>query len=96
MPTKVGTKGQMVISKEVRDRLGVRPGWFAVQRLVDDHMEVYFLPPEHNRSLKGILAEYIIDLPSDVGWTQLKEEAWKRAAEEREAMWVSPNAARWH
>jgi hypothetical protein len=26
-----------------------------VQRLVDDHVEIYFVPPEHNRSLLGIL-----------------------------------------
>ena len=35
MSYKVGAKGQVVISKELRDRLGVKPGWTVVQRLVD-------------------------------------------------------------
>lgn len=56
--TKVGTKYQMVIDREVREELGVRPGWVAVQAVVGDHLEVRFLPPEHNRSLAGSLGEY--------------------------------------
>ena len=39
----VGPKGQIVIAKEIRERLGVAPGWLTIQRLVDDHVEVYFL-----------------------------------------------------
>lgn len=39
--------------------MGVESGWLAFQRLVDDHMEVYFLPPEHKKSLKGSLAQHI-------------------------------------
>lgn len=59
MMYKVGPKGQIVIEKEIRDRLGVQPGWRAVQRLSDDHVEIYFLPPEHNRSLAGSLRAHI-------------------------------------
>ena len=58
MPYVVGPKGQIVIAKEIRDKRGVQPGWLAVQQLVDGHVEVYFLPPEQNRSLKGSLARY--------------------------------------
>ena len=53
----VGPKGQVVIAKEIRDRLGVEPGWLALQRVVGDHVEVHFLPPEHRKSLKGSLAD---------------------------------------
>ena len=42
----------MVINKEIRKKLGIEPGWLALQRIVDDHVEIYFLPPEHNRSLR--------------------------------------------
>jgi len=42
---RVGPKGQVVISKEIRDRLGIGPGWLALQRLVDDHVELFFVPP---------------------------------------------------
>ena len=58
MLNKVGSKGQVVIEKKLRDRLGFGPGWVTVQRLTDDLIEMYFLPPEHNRSLKGSLAKY--------------------------------------
>ncbi len=71
----------MVISKEIRDQLGVRPGWLALQRLVGDHVELYFVPPEHNRSLKGSLAA-CIKRPVAPGeeWDRGREEAWKEAA----------------
>ena len=32
----VGAEGQVVIAREIRERLGVKPGWVAVQRLVGD------------------------------------------------------------
>ena len=44
----VGPKGQVVIAKDIRQQLGVKPGWQTLQRLVDDHLEVYFIPPEHS------------------------------------------------
>lgn len=56
--TKVGTKYQVVIERGVRRKLGVRPGWVAVQTVVGDHLEVRFLPPEHERSLAGRLGRY--------------------------------------
>jgi AbrB family looped-hinge helix DNA binding protein len=53
---RVGPKGQVVISKPTRERLGIEAGWEAVERVVDDHVEIRFLPPPHDRSLKGSLA----------------------------------------
>lgn len=55
----VGPKGQVVIAKEIRDQLGIGPGWRAVQRLVGDRVELSFLPPRHTRSLRGALASRI-------------------------------------
>lgn len=79
----VGPKGQIVISKEIRDRLGVERGWVALQRLSGDHLEVYFVPPEHGRSLKGSLAPYVkAQIP--VGeWGHARQEAWDQAARDR-------------
>ncbi len=51
----MGPKGQIVITKEIRDRLGIGPGWLAIERVVDDHVEIYFVPPKHRRSLLGVL-----------------------------------------
>jgi bifunctional DNA-binding transcriptional regulator/antitoxin component of YhaV-PrlF toxin-antitoxin module len=55
----VGPKGQIVIAKELRDQLGVSPGWTAIQRVTGDHLEVFFMPPSHRRSLKGTLSDQI-------------------------------------
>jgi AbrB family looped-hinge helix DNA binding protein len=80
----VGPKGQVVIAKEIRKRLGVEPGWMALQRLVDDHVELYFLPPEHRRSLKGSLSEYVrVHIAAGEEWDRVRNLAWVRAAEER-------------
>jgi len=87
----VGPKGQIVIAKELRERLGVEPGWMALQRVEDDHLVVYFLPPEHSRSLAGALAPYIDDSvkASLAGkeWHEISEAAWEAAARD----WAARN-----
>lgn len=84
MAYAVGPKGQIVIAKEIRERLGVGPGWVAIQSVVDDHLEVYFVPPEHRRSLKGVLADHV-KTPSKVldDWHEIKAMAWRNAARDR-------------
>lgn len=79
----IGAKGQVVVSKEIRDRLGVQQGWATVQRLVDDHVEIYFLPPDHRRSLKGALAPYIRSkVARGEAWDEARNRAWKASAKE--------------
>lgn len=87
MGHKVGPKGQVVIEKEIRDGLGVKPGWIALQQRVDDHVEIRFIPPEHNRSLAGILAPHIkrqfptteeLREARDRAWTQHVEDEWRK------------------
>lgn len=83
MSSTVGTKGQIVISKDIREQLGIQPGWMALQRVVDDHVEIYFVPPEHNLSLKGSLAKHTsIRVPTGEDWSEAREIAWADSAEE--------------
>lgn len=84
MTLVVGTKGQIVISKEIRDKMGVKPGWVALERLVGDHVEVYFVPPEHNRSLKGALLPHIRkNIAPGKEWDNARNRAWDKAARKK-------------
>jgi len=85
MEYRVGAKGQVVIAKEIRERLGIQPNWRAIQRLVGDHVEIHFLPPPHRRSLKGVLAQEIRrSVPPGASWEQARETAWAEAVREAE------------
>lgn len=84
MGNKVGPKGQVVISKSTRDRLGIAPGWEALEQVVDDHVELYFVPPPHERSLKGTLAEHVRKRVRPSEWTKARDAAWSRAAREKD------------
>jgi bifunctional DNA-binding transcriptional regulator/antitoxin component of YhaV-PrlF toxin-antitoxin module len=88
MANVVGRKGQVVIEKEIRDRLGVGPGWKATQRVVDDHVELRFIPPTHNRSLAGCLKDLIDPSklePTDEEIDQAIEAGFAETAREEEA-----------
>lgn len=80
--TVVGTKYQVVIEREARRKLGIRPGWVAVQAVVGDHLELRFLPPEHDRSLAGNLREYAAGAVGDpedaerAAWEAHVDEDW--------------------
>ena len=66
----------MVIEKEIRDRLGVKPGWQAVQLLVDNQVRIYFIPPEHKRSLRGAAKPFIRGVPPpEEEWDDLVAKA---------------------
>lgn len=82
MSNRVGAKGQVVISKPTRDRLGIEPGFEALERVVDDHVELYFVPPPHQRSLKGVLAAQLRRNPR-LELSAAREKAWARAAKAR-------------
>ena len=76
MGNKVGAKGNIVIEKEIRDQLGVQPGWETIQLLRDGHVEVHFLPPMRPGASAGILQ------PSgDVPWLR-DEEALREAIDQ--------------
>jgi AbrB family looped-hinge helix DNA binding protein len=82
MANRVGPKGQVVIEKEIRQKLGIEPGSLAIQRLVDDHVEIYFLPPRHNRSLLGAARPYVRRWPEPEELDDT-ESAWAEAVREK-------------
>ncbi|TAK20721.1 MAG: AbrB family transcriptional regulator [Chloroflexota bacterium] len=71
--SNVTTRGQITIDQTARKALNVQPGTQAVQIVVGDHLEVYFLPPRHRRSLFGVLATKID--PDTYDWDAIREAA---------------------
>ena len=87
MSTVVGTKGQVVIDKAIRDQLGISSGWRAYQTLGEGYVKIYFLPPPHSRSLLGVLREHITpdaaERLTQMSWADIEDEGWKGIVEER-------------
>ena len=73
MDNKVGNKGQIVLDRKIRQKLGVEPGWRVQQTWVEDHIEIRLLPPDHNRSLAGALNAY--SKPSSLEWDDAISES---------------------
>jgi len=67
--TEVGVNGEVVIDPAIRERLGVQPGYRAVQIISGSHVELHFVPPRHNRSLLGAAKPFIRRTP-------VPEEQW--------------------
>ncbi len=51
------TKGQVVIPKKEREKLGIKPGSKVMVKAVDDHVEIYPLPEDPIEYLCGIFKE---------------------------------------
>jgi bifunctional DNA-binding transcriptional regulator/antitoxin component of YhaV-PrlF toxin-antitoxin module len=85
--SKVGAKGNIVIDKAVRDLLGIRPGWEAVQFAREGHLEIHFLPPPTPGMSAGILRPERPrrDLWEDEALHEATERAMAEAAREKEA-----------
>ncbi|MBW1774176.1 MAG: AbrB/MazE/SpoVT family DNA-binding domain-containing protein [Deltaproteobacteria bacterium] len=52
---KTSAKGQIVIPKEVREKLGITPGKKVLFRVVDKHAEITPLPDDPIKAMRGIL-----------------------------------------
>ena len=68
---KIYAKGQIIIPKEFRDALGIRPGKRLSLKLVNDHMEVRPLPDDPIEHLTGIFK----DVPQSMAEDLLRERA---------------------
>jgi AbrB family looped-hinge helix DNA binding protein len=83
MAHRIGAKGQVVIAKEIRDQLGIGPGWETIQRVVDGRVQLSFLPPANDESRLGSLAPYTTVRLSDQELREAREQAATEAAHEK-------------
>ena len=52
---KSSSKGQIVIPKEIREKLGITPGKRILLRVVNEHAEITPLPDDPIKAMRGIL-----------------------------------------
>jgi AbrB family looped-hinge helix DNA binding protein len=52
---RASSKGQIVIPKEVREKLGITPGKRILFRLVENHAEITPLPDDPIKEMRGVL-----------------------------------------
>lgn len=52
---RTSAKGQIVIPKEIRERLGITPGKRVLLRVVGRHAEITPLPDDPIKAMRGIL-----------------------------------------
>lgn len=52
---KISSKGQIVIPKEIREKLGIAPGKRLLLQLVGEHAEILPLPDDPVKSIRGML-----------------------------------------
>ena len=52
---KTSAKGQIVIPKKIREKLGIVPGQRVLFRLVNEHAEIKPLPDDPIKEMRGIL-----------------------------------------
>lgn len=60
--------GRVLIPDDIRQRLGIEPGWIAIQRVVGAHIEILFVPPDASPPRTGVT------VPPDQ-WHEVTERA---------------------
>ena len=58
MTVKTHPKGQIILPKKIRDKLGIKPGTALSVKLVADHAEIRPLPNDPIEFLTGILKDH--------------------------------------
>jgi AbrB family looped-hinge helix DNA binding protein len=67
MPTvKTYPKGQIIIPKEIRNKLGIKPGKILSITLVKDHAEIRPLPDDPIEFLTGVLEDHPASLAAEL------------------------------
>lgn len=85
MSNLVGDRFQITIDKSLRDRLGIRPGDLAVERVEDGKLVIEFVPRAHRESLLGIAKRYATrPLEPITDWEAYFTEVWAARVQEIE------------
>jgi AbrB family looped-hinge helix DNA binding protein len=69
MTVKTHAKGQIIMPKVIRDKLGIKPGTALSVKLVNDHVEIRPLPDDPIEFLTGIFKDH----PGSMAGELLKE-----------------------
>ncbi len=56
---KTSSKGQIVIPKEIREKLGIGPGKKVLLQVVGEHAEIIPMPDDPVKSMRGMLKAYV-------------------------------------
>ena len=79
---KTYAKGQIIIPKEIRDQLGIKPGKELSVKLVDDHVEIRPLPDDPVEFLTGIFEDHPVSLSDEL----LKERQEDDRSDEKNSL----------
>ena len=81
----ISSKGQLVVPKEIREALGIKPKQKILLKLVEDHAEIEPLPDDPIEHLCGIFKDHPVSLTAEL----LKDrEEDKRREEKKSARFV--------
>ncbi len=80
MVAVVNRRGQITIDREIREKLGVKPGMRAVQDIMNGVLVITFIPAPHRRSLVGFLGKAPREAPKD--WDKVRELMEQAIAED--------------
>ena len=79
---KTYAKGQIIIPKEIRDQLVIKPGKELSVKLVDDHVEIRPLPDDPVEFLTGIFEDHPVSLSDEL----LKERQEDDRSDEKNSL----------
>ena len=75
----LSSRGQLVIPKEIRDALGIKPKQKVLLKLVKDHAEIDPLPEDPIEHLCGIFKDHPVSLTAEL----LKDREEDKRREEK-------------
>jgi AbrB family looped-hinge helix DNA binding protein len=75
----ISSKGQLVVPKEIREALGIKPKQKILLKLVEDHAEIEPLPEDPIEHLCGIFKDHPVSLTAQL----LKDREEDKRREEK-------------